>query len=68
MENPSPEQRQIDLEIKFAYLEEHVRQQDREMLKLRDQVDKMAGELQRLRSEQDSAGMPLREGERPPHY
>jgi len=68
MEHPDLEARQVALEMQFSFLEEHVGQQDREILRLRDQVQRLQEEIIRLRDAQEGGGMPLQEGERPPHY
>ncbi len=57
-----------DLEVKFSFVEEHVAQQDREILKLRTQVEKQTEELERLRAENNGDGITIRGDERPPHY
>lgn len=57
-----------DLEIKFSFIEEHVAQQDREILKLRTLLEKQTEELERLRGENGAEGMNIRGDERPPHY
>jgi uncharacterized coiled-coil protein SlyX len=57
-----------DLEVKFSFVEEHVAQQDREILKLRTQIEKQAEELERLRSENNGDGLSVRGEEKPPHY
>lgn len=61
-------ERITDLEVKFSFLEEHVTQQDREILKLRSQVERLTAELERLQESQDGAGFTIRPDEKPPHY
>lgn len=60
--------RLTDLEIKFSFLEEHIAQQDREILKLRTLAEKLAGEIERLREVNGGDGPVIRGDERPPHY
>ncbi|HEX8373260.1 MAG TPA: SlyX family protein [Chthoniobacterales bacterium] len=60
--------RVTDLEVKFSFLEEHVVQQDREIMKLRTQVEKQAAEIERLRADTEGEGISIRGDERPPHY
>ena len=59
--------RLTDLEVKFSFLEEHVTQQDREILKLRSHVEKQTEELDRLKAENDGDSS-IRGDEKPPHY
>ncbi|HEY5894153.1 MAG TPA: SlyX family protein [Chthoniobacterales bacterium] len=62
------EGRFVDLEMKISFLEEHVLQQDREILKLRDQVEKLAAELAQVASSTGETPIKLLGDERPPHY
>lgn len=57
-----------DLEVKFSFIEEHVTQQDREILKLRTQMEKQSEELLRIKAESNSDSPMIRGDERPPHY
>lgn len=67
-EPPSSEGRFVDLEMKISFLEEHVLQQDREILKLRGHVEKLAAELEQVMSvSRETPIKPIGE-ERPPHY
>lgn len=68
MTSPDPDARLTDLEVKFAFLEEHVAQQDREIHQLRLRLEKQTVELGKLRDEHVGDGMNVREDERPPHY
>lgn len=62
------------LEEKIAYLERHVTEQDRAMLALSDEFERMKRELQNLRERSASGGAPgggEEDGagfEKPPHY
>ena len=62
------QERITGLEMKFSFLEEHVTQQDREILKLRSQIHKLVEEIERVKSENGSDGISIRGDERPPHY
>ena len=68
MNETEAQSRITDLEMKFSFLEEHVTQQDREILKLRSQIDKLVEETERLRAENGGDGIFVRGDERPPHY
>ncbi len=59
-----------ELETKLAFLERHIEEQDRVILKLRQQVDTIDNDLSQLKiAHQDSSSasqnMP---DEKPPHY
>lgn len=68
MTAPEPEERLTDLEVKFAFLEEHIVQQDHEIYDLRTRLEKQTAELGKLREENLGGGLNVRENERPPHY
>lgn len=68
MISPASDERLTDLEVKFAFIEEHIVQQDREILALRTLLEKQTAELEKIRAEHIEAGMNVREEERPPHY
>lgn len=68
MTSPDCDARLTDLEVKFAFLEEHIVQQDREIHALRLLLEKQTAELGKLREEHLGDGMNVREDERPPHY
>lgn len=68
MTAPEPEERLTALEVKFAFLEEHIVQQDREIYDLRTRLEKQIAELGKLREENLGGGLNVRENERPPHY
>jgi uncharacterized coiled-coil protein SlyX len=68
MHEPDLTARMTDLEMKFSFLEEHVSQQDREMLKLRNLLDRQTEALDRLRETQGGDSFQVRGDERPPHY
>jgi len=60
-----------NMEIKISYLERHVEEQDKEILRLNQEIALVAKELTRLKgkfeSQQDSKNdAPV--DERPPHY
>ena len=61
-------ERIVDLEIKFSFIEEHAVQQDREMLKMRTQLEKLQEEIERLRAAGNGSEMGIRGDEKPPHY
>lgn len=61
-------ERVTDLEVKFSFLEEHVAQQDREILKLHILLEKQTQELERWRAENIGDNMVVRGDEPPPHY
>ncbi len=61
------------LEEKIAYLERHVTEQDRAMLAMADDFERMKNELRALRERSGSGNGPGGEGdlpafEKPPHY
>jgi len=61
------------LEEKVVYLERHVVEQDRAMLALSDQLERLKNELRGLRervasSDAGEGAMPAPADERPPHY
>ena len=62
------DERLTELETRFAFLEEHVVQQDREILDLRALLEKQTAELLKLRTELGADGLSVRDDERPPHY
>lgn len=64
----APDARLTDLEVKFAFLEEHILQQDREILHLRALLEKQTAGLAHLRAELGADGLRVRDDERPPHY
>ena len=68
MTSPDSDERLTDLEVKFAFLEEHIVQQDREILALRGLLEKQTSELEKIRAEHIGEGMNVRDEERPPHY
>ncbi len=59
------------LEGRLAWFERHVTEQDKAMLEMAGQIDRLKAELGRLRLRSESGGM-VTEGnsaeERPPHY
>lgn len=60
-----------DLEIKLAFLERHVEEQDRALYQLHEELEALRGEVARLSERLASAGeggSPLPTDERPPHY
>ncbi len=65
---PELPDRVTDLEMKFSFLEEHVAQQDREILKFRTLLEKQTAEVERLRDAVGGDGLTVRGDERPPHY
>lgn len=68
MTTPDPADRLTDLEVKFAFLEEHIVQQDREILALSTLLKKQTAELEKFRAEHFGEGLNVRDEERPPHY
>jgi uncharacterized coiled-coil protein SlyX len=59
-----------DLETKIAFIERHIEEQDRIILKLRQQVETIVQELSQLKTKlQESADSSTEiPDERPPHY
>lgn len=60
-----------ELQIKQTYLERHVEEQDRVILALQSEIDKLRRELSRLEDKIPSArsdGADLPADEKPPHY
>lgn len=68
MNSPDPDNRLTDLEVKFAFLEDHIVQQDREILAVRTLLEKQTAELEKIRVEHIGEGLNVRDEERPPHY
>ncbi|MBC2594577.1 SlyX family protein [Ruficoccus amylovorans] len=65
----SDQERFNDLEARIAYLERHLEQQDREMLKQAERLALLTRELTSLKGRvqgMDDKGMPAQE--KPPHY
>ncbi len=61
----------IALQNRFAWLERHVAEQDRAMLKLEDEMRRLKRKLEVLQQQQRAGAHPAEpsEGEeRPPHY
>ena len=59
------------LEERLAWFERHVTEQDKAMLEMAGQIDRLKVELGRLRLRSDSGGAGSKAGpadERPPHY
>ena len=60
------------LEERLAWLQRHVTEQDKAMLEMAGQLDRIKAELTRLRQRAESAPTGLdsagSESERPPHY
>ncbi len=68
MSDFTSDERITDLQVKFSFLEEHITQQDREILKLRSQVERLASDIERLQESQEGSGFTIRPDEKPPHY
>lgn len=68
MSNES-EDRLGTLEVRYAYLERHVAEQDRAMLEMVERLERLEGRLRQLR-DQYEGGAPgqLPADEKPPHY
>ncbi len=62
-------ERLADLEVRYAFLEKHVGEQDRAMLEMADRLDRIEARL-RLVGErvEQGGGAPMPADERPPHY
>lgn len=61
----------IALENRFAWLERHVTDQDKAMLKLEEELRRLKRKLELLQERQQGTGQPAEPGEaeeRPPHY
>jgi len=59
------------LEERLAWFERHVTEQDKAMLEMAGQIDRLKAELTRLRLRSESGGIVTEENpadERPPHY
>ena len=59
------------LEERLAWLQRHVTEQDKAMLEMAGQIDRLKSELTRLKLRSESGGTVTEEnpaGERPPHY
>lgn len=62
-------ERLADLEVRYAFLEKHVGEQDRAMLEMADRIDRIEARLRLLGDRLDhgdDSSMPA--NERPPHY
>ena len=62
-------ERLANLEVRYAFLERHVAEQDRAMLEMAARIDRIEARLKQLgeRVERgDESGLPT--DERPPHY
>jgi len=59
--------RVTDLEIKVAFLEHSLSQLDDVMRQMRDEMDRMSGDIGDLRKVAESL-VPAHENEKPPHY
>jgi len=72
LQEPSAEDRLVDLEARFAWLEKHVVEQDRAVLELTEELRRIQKEIQRIQKGFDPAPEPGRiheeADERPPHY
>ncbi len=71
MANPgmADDERVRELEIKVAFLERHVEEQDRVMHGLAKDLDRLRGEVKRLSERMTSGpGEDAPANERPPHY
>jgi SlyX protein len=65
------EERLINLEARFAWLERHVGEQDKAMAELGDEIRRLRREIEGLRGlagTRDKAGERAEPEERPPHY
>ena len=62
-------ERLANLEVRYAFLERHVAEQDRAMLEMAGRLDRLEARLRQLgeRVERGDDG-PLPSNERPPHY
>ena len=56
-------ERLANLEVRYAFLERHVAEQDRAMLEMAARIDRIEARLKQLG---DEGGLPT--DERPPHY
>lgn len=58
------------LEERLSWLQRHVTEQDKAMLEMAGQIDRLKAELLRLRQRADAAqpGAEMPAQERPPHY
>jgi SlyX protein len=69
--SPVPNERIDRLEERLAWLQRHVTEQDKAMLEMAGQLDRLKAELTRLKQRADVSS-PASEGtaidERPPHY
>ncbi len=64
-----PDERLGNLEVRYAFLEQHVAEQDRAMLELAERIDRLETRLRQWleRDPRGGAGE-LSTDERPPHY
>jgi SlyX protein len=62
------EQRLMDLEVRYTYLERTVGELDQVILELRAEVARLRRELEGLRSVHDAGDQPNPPHEKPPHY
>ena len=64
-----PDERLGNLEVRYAFLERHVAEQDRAMLEMAERIDRLEARLRQFleRDERGGAGE-LAADERPPHY
>ncbi len=56
------------LEERLAWLQRHVTEQDKAMLEMAGEIDRLKKLVAELREKQAEAGDPPRSDERPPHY
>lgn len=66
-----PPPRRVKLEERLAWLERHVAEQDKVMLALHDELNRLRAELKQLRERPTAASAenePPDSAERPPHY
>ena len=65
------EDRQTDLENRFAWLERHVAEQDKAMLEMGEELRRLRRRVEVLQERQQAAASSEKsedEGEKPPHY
>ena len=65
------DERLINLEARFAWLERHVGEQDKAMAEMGEEIRRLRLEIKNLRERlgnREGAGEASEPGERPPHY
>jgi SlyX protein len=62
------DQSRSHLEERLAWLQRHVTEQDKAMLELAGEIERLKKQFAELRGKLAESGEPLRGDDRPPHY